>query len=92
MIIEKMGELSTWFLEFIFSIIPKVPDLPQSLHDKLFEFIDIIFTNGTNILSLFIRIDTIKIVVPILLIIINLDKIYNCLMWVLRKIPVLGLD
>lgn len=92
MLIKWMGDFSFWFLENIFSIIPKLPGLPQELHDKLFDFIDMIFTNGTNILSLFVRINTIKLAIPIIILIINLDKIYNLLMWILRKIPMLGLD
>ena len=73
------------------SIIPKIPDLPKSLHDSLFTYLDLIFDSGANLISLFIRVDTIKIVIPILIIIINADKIYQVIMWVVRKIPLLSM-
>lgn len=91
MIYETILDLTTNFLEFIFSLIPPLPDLPQSLHDSLFDYIDLIFSNGTNILGLFVRLNTVKIVIPLLIIIMNFDKIYSLVLWILKKIPILNM-
>lgn len=92
MIIEKMFLFSTKILEIFFSLFPDIPNIPTELQNKIFNFLDMIFSNSENILGLFIRIDTIKIVVPVLILIINFDKIYYLLLWVLKKIPILGIE
>ena len=91
MLFEVIGSLGYDWAVFFSSLIPQIPDLPQSLHDSLFTYLDLIFDSGSNLISLFIRIDTIKIVVPALILIINADKIYQVMMWIVRKIPLLSM-
>lgn len=91
MITQKLFLFSTKMLEILFSIFPDIPDIPLELENKILNFIDMILSNSENILSLFIRIDTVKLIIPILLLIINFDKIYSLIMWVLKKIPILSI-
>lgn len=67
-----------------------LPQFPESLTNLLNTFLDIIF-QGLGLFGFFFRPATIKIVIPILLILINYDKVYKFTMWILRKIPMLNI-
>lgn len=92
MITERLFLFSTDVLRILFSIFPDIPRIPLELENKILSFIDMILSNSENILSLFIRIDTVKLIIPILILIINFDKIYGLIIWVLKKIPILGIE
>ena len=91
MIIELFIKLCSTFVLFIYSLLPDVPAFPQTLLNSVNKVFDIIFSNLT-LLPMFIRIDTIKILVPLLIVVINFEYIYNLVMWVLRKIPGLSIS
>ena len=68
-----------------------IPKYPEQLINSLNYILDVIFDN-LELLDIFIRIDTIKVVIPILIALINLDKIYSLAIWILNKIPLLDFD
>ncbi len=76
---------------FVFSLLPDLPNLPDSVISGVNSFLDIIFDN-VGILGLFIPINTVKIVVPLVIAIANFDRIYKLVMWVIRKIPFLKIS
>lgn len=67
-----------------------LPNLPVEIMDNINTFLDLIFNNLT-LLGFFIRPTTLKLVIPILIIVLNFDNIYKFTMWILRKIPMLGI-
>lgn len=71
--------------------IPNLPSYPAELITSLNYFLDVMFDN-IGLLNIFIHINTIKIVIPLLIAIINFEKIYNLIKWVMNKIPFLDLD
>lgn len=87
-------------LEFIFNLVKKLlficfgwinlPEFPSALSDILDKFLDIIF-GGINLLGFFIGSTFIKIAIPVLIIVINFDKLYKLTMFILRKIPFLNI-
>lgn len=91
MILENLLNILLSSIEVILSILPDIPSLPDDLLSSAYSFIDLIFDN-VGLLGLFIPISTIKVVVPLVLIIVNFDKIYKLTMWVLNKIPKLDID
>lgn len=91
MILENLLNILFSSLEVILSILPDIPSLPHELLSSAYSFIDLIFDN-VGLLGLFIPISTIKVVVPLVLVIVNFDKIYKLTMWVLNKIPKLDID
>lgn len=91
MILENLLNILFSSLEVILSILPDIPSLPDELLSSAYSFIDLIFDN-VGLLGLFIPISTIKVVVPLVLVIVNFDKIYKLTMWVLNKIPKLDID
>lgn len=86
MIIEAIFNLVKGLLSIVFGLLPNVPDLPDSMLSSLDSVFSTIF-NHLDLLGLFIRIDTIKILVPLLIIALNFEHIYHFAMWVLKKIP-----
>lgn len=63
---------------------------PDDLLNSLYTFLDLIFDNLT-LLGFFIRPLTLTIVIPLLVILINFDKVYKFVMWILKKIPMLNI-
>ena len=89
MIIQLILNLLKTLLFSVFSWI-NLPQFPEGLTNSLNSFIDLIFDN-LNLLGFFIRPATITIVIPVLIILINLDKVYKLTMWILKKIPMLNI-
>ncbi len=89
MIIQLILNLLKTLLFTVFSWI-NLPQFPEGLTNSLNNFIDLIFDN-LSLLGFFIRPATITIVIPVLIILINFDKIYKLTMWILKKIPMLNI-
>lgn len=89
MIIELILNLLKGLLFICFSWI-NIPGFPEEMLSSLYTFLDLIFDNLT-LLGFFIRPITLSIVIPLLIILINFDKVYKFTMWILRKIPMLGI-
>ena len=89
MIIQLILNLLKTLLFSVFSWI-NLPQFPEGLTNSLNSFIDLIFDN-LNLLGFFIRPATITIVIPVLIILINFDKVYKLTMWILKKIPMLNI-
>lgn len=91
MIIENLINVLIMSVQAVLSLIPSLPSLPFDLVEGSYAFIDLIFDN-IGLLGLFIPITTIKIVIPLVILIINFDKIYRLVIWVLKKIPIFGIE
>ena len=91
MILENLLNILLSSIEVILSLLSYLPSLPDELLSSAYSFIDLIFDN-VGLLGLFIPISTIKVVVPLVLVIVNFDKIYKLTLWVLNKIPKLDID
>ena len=90
MIFQVIFDMVKVLLNLIFSILPSIPNLPQSALDGIDTVLDLIFDN-LGLLSFFVNISTIKIIIPIFIALMAFDKIYAFTMWVLKKIPMLGM-
>lgn len=89
MIIELILNALKNVLFAVFSWI-NIPGFPDELLSGLYSFLDIIF-NNLSLLGFFVRPITIQIVIPILIILLNFDKVYKFTMWILKKIPMLNI-
>jgi len=84
--------LITMLLAPIYGLLAILPSLPQfPLAAEINELIDIVFTNTSGLLGFFIRISTIKLALPALLILVNFERIYRFIMWIIKKIPMLNI-
>lgn len=90
MIIEGLLNLVFTLLKFVFSWL-NLPAMPEGLTSSINTFFDLVFGN-LSLLGFFIRPTTLTIVIPILIILINFERIYKFTMWILRKIPFLNIS
>lgn len=89
MILEAVFNLVKILLTFCFSWI-NLPQVPVEITSSINQFLDLIFNNIT-LLGFFIRPLTFQIAIPVLLVIMNFEKLYHLTMWILRKIPMLSI-
>lgn len=91
MIIEAILNLLVGVIKLAFSIIPDLPQLPSSalsVVDQVFGYI----SSGIGIASVFIDMNFVRVMIPLLIVVVNFDKVYDLIMFVLRKIPFLGVQ
>lgn len=86
MIFEFFANLCFGIVEFLFDLLPNIPQLPVSFATSLENVFNVIFDN-LDLLGIFIRIDTIKIMVPLVILAVNFEHIYHLVMWAIKKIP-----
>lgn len=89
MIIESILNLVFSLIKFIFGWL-SLPAFPEELTNTINSFFDIIFSN-VSLLGFFIRPTTLQILVPVLIIVLNFEKIYKFVMWIVKKIPMLNI-
>lgn len=85
MIIAGLLNIFKKLLYLLFGWI-NLPDLPDQLTTTLNNFLDMLFQNA-GVVGFFIRPTTLTILIPLLIIIINFEKIWDFTMFILRKIP-----
>lgn len=90
MITQALCWLVEFLLNAILMLLDILPDFPASFVNVLNEFFGLIFDN-VFLLSFFVRISTIKIAIPILIVVMNFEHVYRFIMWILRKIPALNI-
>lgn len=90
MIISLLLVTITGLINLIFGILPDIPQIPTELSSLVDSFFDLIFDNS-GLVGFFVPISTIKIALPIAIVIINFEHIYSLVMWVVKKIPMLNL-
>lgn len=89
MIIESIMNLLKIVITSVFGVLPNIPNLDNA-SAKINEFFDLIFSNA-QIVGCFINPNTIKICIPVIIVILNFEKIYKITLWILKKIPMLGI-
>lgn len=90
MIIKGILELFFSLLQIVFSPIA-LPQLPAKASSYLDQFIDWIL-GGYNVIGMFIDLGMVKTLIPIVIVIANLDKVWSFIMFILRKVPFIGVE
>ena len=91
MIIEWLIRGGVSILDVIFSLLGVLPEFSEEVTNAIDTYFNLIFNNGIGLLGIFIDIDFVKVMIPIVIATINTDNIYNIIMWVLKKIPMLNI-
>lgn len=90
MIIKGLFELVFGLLNIVFAPV-SLPDLPVGFQNVLNQLLGLM-TGAVGLFSVFVDFSTVKILIPVVLVIANLDKVWRLIMFVLRKIPFLGIE
>jgi len=90
LLVEALFTAVTWLIDAILNVLDVLPDFPAELVTSVEEFFSLIFDN-LSILGFFLPLSTVKILIPLVLLVINFEDVYAFVMWLLRKIPFLGI-
>ena len=91
MIIEALLNAIFAVLNAVFSPI-NIPGMPDGMSAQITGFLSDTLSYAGSLISLFIPWSQVKIFFPILIVILSAEEIYKLVMWVLRKIPMLGIS
>ena len=89
MILKLLFELVIGLLELVFGWVsfPPMPSVVTGVVDTVFSAISV----GIGFVWFFIPRDLVLALLPIVLILENFDKVYSVVMWIIKKIPFLGI-
>ena len=90
MLVEALFTAVTWLIDAILNVLDVLPDFPADLVNSVEAFFSLIFDN-LSILGFFVPLSTVKILIPLVILVINFEDVYAFVMWLLRKIPFLGI-
>ena len=90
MILEAVFNLVSGLVKIVFGWI-NLPDLPDSITSVIDELFALI-SGSVGIIGIFVDLNMVKILLPVLLSVINFDEVWKFTMFILRKIPFLGID
>ena len=91
MIIETFLDLIYQLNNFIFSMLPSLPQMPDTITSALDNFLNLIFEYA-GLIGILLPLDLVKVILPLSIIVINFEHIYGLILWVLKKIPFLSMD
>lgn len=91
MIVERLIDPLILFLWKTVAVIPDIPKVPEQLSKSITSFFDLIFDNS-GLVGFFVPVDLIKIALPVALVIVNFEHIYKLFIWIINKIPFIGID
>lgn len=91
MLVEYLFNGAISLLNGILNLLDVLPEFPEDLVTSMDSFFSLIFDN-LPLLGFFVRLDTVKILVPLVIVVINFEDIYAFVMWILRKIPFIGVE
>lgn len=78
-----------FLIDFLFGWI-NIPQVPETITSSINTFLNLIF-NNLSLLGFFIRPTTLKILVPLIIVVINFKYIYKFIMWFLKKLPFINI-
>ena len=90
MIVSSLMNLIYSFFEFILAPI-HIDSFPEGTSEAIIEFLDMLFDTGTSIIGLLIPEFCQFLLFTVITIEVGLH-IVNFIMWILRKIPMLGIN
>lgn len=91
MIVEWMIHVGELVFNVIFALLGVLPQMPQAG----IQAIDFIFNtmfNAIGLAGIFMDLGFVKILIPITIAIFNFDHIFKFVMFILKKIPILGIE
>ena len=91
MLTEALINAGMFLFDVILNFLDLLPDMPEEVLTVLDEFFDLIFTNGWSIACFVIPMDFALMLLPLVILVANFERVYHLIMWVLRKIPLLGI-
>lgn len=90
MIIKGLFSLIIGLLRIVFGWV-SLPAMPAAV-DEAFQMLLDYMAQGIGFVWLIVPRELVLVVLPVILVLSNFDKLYSVIMWILRKIPFLGIQ
>mgnify|MGYP001337967719 CR=1 FL=1 len=91
MIIEWMIELGVTLFDVIFALLGVLPQMPEQGVAAL-DFVFNLMFDAVALAGIFIDFSFVKLLIPLAIAIFNFDHIVKFVMFILKKIPILGIE
>lgn len=90
MILQAVFDLVRNVIKLVFGWInlPAMPEAVTSVIDELFALL----RGSVGMMGIFLDLKMLKILLPVLLIVMNFEHVWKFTMFILRKIPFLGIE
>lgn len=90
MIISALLSVVKILIQLLFGWVqlPQVPSEVTSVVDSVFGYMG----QGVGILWLFVPQGLVQVLLPLVIVVINFDRLYKLGVWILKKIPMLGIE
>ena len=92
MLTERLIEWGLNFFDSFLNFLDVLPAMPDSVVSALDLFFTNIFEYGWTGACFFLPMDYVLVLFPLVLIVSNFEHVYHLVMWVLRKIPFVGIE
>ncbi len=90
MIVKGLMEMVFGLLKIVFAPI-NLPQLPSGIQSVL-DQLQSILIGAVGLLGVFIDWSVVKWLIPVVIVVANFDKVWSLIMFILRKIPFLGIE
>lgn len=90
MIVKGLLELIFGLLQIVFLPI-NLPALPGGIQSVLNQLTDVL-KGAVGLLSIFVDMSVVKYLIPVVIIIVNFERIYDLVIYILKKIPFIGVE
>ena len=77
------------FALFSWLDLPNLSDYTSGFEDTLYLIVDMLYSSR-SIINLFLPWDIVKFGFPIIIVVINFEHVYHFVMWIIKKIPMIG--
>lgn len=90
MIISGLLNLIYSLLELVLTpfSLPSLPDGIQTIFDTVLSYL----TGSVGLLCVFVRPSTLQLLIPAVIVVINAEHIWNGILWILKKLPFVGIE
>lgn len=90
MIIKGLFNLVLALMQIIFAPI-NLPQLPAGIQ-SIFNTLLTAMLNAVGLFEVFVRPSTLQLLIPIVIVLVNFEKLWNGIIFILKKIPFLGIE
>lgn len=90
MILQAVLDALVALIKVVFGWI-NLPDLPSSVDTIINQVFDYI-ASGFMFVSIFFNMDLVRVLLPLVVVLVNFDKVYHFTMFIVKKIPFLNMS
>lgn len=91
MIIEWVMNLGMGIIDVLFMMLDVLPNFPTKVITVINSVFDLMFS-AVNLVGVFLDFNMVRTLIPIVILILNFDKIVKLIIFAVKKIPFIGIE